>query len=74
MKKTILSLAVVGSLIIATSACSSNRSASDTRDTMTMDSTIVTSPSTPTTDTTTKHVDTTRTTMPPDTTKKMPPM
>ena len=72
MKKTILSLAVVGSLIIATSACSSNRGASDKRDTTTMDSTMVTPPAT--TDTTTRPTDTTKTTMPPDTTKKMPPM
>ncbi|MET3113800.1 ABC-type glycerol-3-phosphate transport system substrate-binding protein [Pedobacter sp. CG_S7] len=70
MKKTILSLAMVGSLIIATSACSSNRNASETKDSTTMDSTA-----TPTTDTTTTPMpaDTSKI-MPPDTTKTMPPM
>lgn len=70
MKKTILSLALVGSLIIATSACNSTRNASETRDSTGMDSTT----SAIDTASTTMPPDTTRTTMPPDTTRTMPPM
>ncbi|MBG6233761.1 hypothetical protein IWX76_000316 [Pedobacter sp. CAN_A7] len=71
MKRTFLSLAVVGSFVIATTACNSTRNASDTRDSTAMDSTM----NTPTTDTTTTSkttstMDTTKTTMPPDTTTR----
>lgn len=66
MKKTVLSLAVAGSMIILASACNSTKNATETRDSTstTTDSTIKT------TDTSKKVIDTTKTT-PPDTTKKM---
>jgi len=51
MKKKMLSLAVVGLFIIATSACISTRSTSGTGDNSTMDSTSTTTP-TDTTNTT----------------------
>ena len=63
MKKMILSLAFAGSFILAVSACNSTKSASETSDSTTVDSTMSTPVDTNT-------VDTSKTT-PPDTTTKM---
>ncbi|KIA92105.1 coproporphyrinogen III oxidase [Pedobacter kyungheensis] len=62
MKKTILSLAFAGSLIIATSACNSSKNMAGSSDSTKMDSTKVM-------DTTQKMTDTTK--KMPDTTKQM---
>jgi hypothetical protein len=75
MKKLILSLAVAGSMILATSACNSTKNVSGSSDSTSTDSTTTSTPTTgssTTTDTTRTTTDTTRTT-PPDTTKR-PPM
>ena len=63
MKKMILSLAFAGSFIMAVSACNSTKSASETTDSTTIDSTVTTPVDTNTVDT--------GTTTPPDTTQKM---
>ena len=71
MKRTFLSLAVVGTLMIAATACNSTRNASETRDSTTMDSTMTTTDTSGTTGTMgTGTTDTTQTTMPPDTTTR----
>jgi ABC-type glycerol-3-phosphate transport system substrate-binding protein len=64
MKKTILSLAFAGSMILAASACNSTKNVSGSSDSTTTDSTTVTT--TTTTDTAAR--DTSKTTLP-DTTK-----
>jgi len=69
MKRMILSLAVAGSMILATSACNSTKNVSEGSDSTTMDSTTM---STPAVTDTVRTVDTAKTT-PPDTTKKTPP-
>jgi len=66
----ILSLALAGSLIIATSACNSTKNVSNSADSTGVDSAASGIPDTTVVDTTKK--DTSRT-MPPDTTRKMPP-
>ncbi|WP_084289863.1 coproporphyrinogen III oxidase [Pedobacter nyackensis] len=64
MKKTLLTLAVAGTLTMAISACNSTKSVSGTTDTMAVDTNM------------SKPIDTmkkdTMKTMPPDTTKKPP--
>jgi hypothetical protein len=63
MKKTILSLAFAGSMILAVSACNSTKNVSGSSDSTAIDSTSITPA---VTDTTVKD---TSKTMPPDTTK-----
>jgi hypothetical protein len=63
MKKTILSLAFAGSMILAASACNSTKNVSGSSDSSTMDSTSITPAMTDT------AVKDTAKTMPPDTTK-----
>jgi hypothetical protein len=69
MKKMILSLAVAGSMIIATSACNSTRNMSDNTDSTTMDSTAMPVDTNGTVDTTTMPPDTTAM---PDTSRTQP--
>lgn len=61
MKKTILSLAFAGSLMIATSACNSSKNMAGSSDSTKMDSTM------------NKPMDTTKSKMPMDTSKSTPP-
>ena len=69
MKRTILSLAFAGSMILAASACNSTKNVSGSSDSTTVDTSKVAMP--PAADT--AKTDTVKTT-PPDTTKKTPPM
>jgi hypothetical protein len=67
MKRTILSLAIAGSMILAASACNSTKSVSGSSDSTVMDSTATTTPmDTMKTDTGKTMPDTTKV---PDTTK-----
>ena len=74
MKKMILSLAVAGSMILATSACNSTKNLSGSSDSTGADSTSMSTPATTPMDTSQQTADTTRTTTPPDSTKTLPPM
>jgi len=70
MRKTILSLAFAGSMILATSACNSTKNVSGSSDSTAVDTSNVAPPPPPADTTVTDTVKTT----PPDTTTKTPPM